>query len=552
MKVIICGSWHVLKIVCVVDKPGTALDRLAKGVAPYHNNLDYHVVAVHPKKPSPDQLAAFEAAAADADIIDYQYFRTAEMLRERYDWLAGKKQIITHNNPYSVNENDWSAYDAVVANNREIEQKLTQITNAPLSYIPLTVDADFWEFNQDWNPTDPKRNNDTGSVIMVANRIEGKKGILPVAIACADLGFKFILVGAVSDLEYMHSIMATGNVEFHEQISDVELRKLYYKSTIHVCNSVDNFESGTLPILEAMLCGTPVLTRSVGHVPELNNGENMELLDGQPEDVAGITDKLSQMMYDKNKLYDMRDKAWQSAKVRNFERRAYAYQKLYRQVLFPDTPTVSVIMPVYDKPEVIRQALNAVAAQTYPNIEVLIADDSDRTISNRKRIPNENERLVIDFAQYVNFPVRFLSTANNLDDYGLARARNEALIEATGEILVFCDQRIVMEKNAIEVFVSHLNRGKWLYGNKGAKKEFVENFSCVYRSDVIKAGMFNERINLYGGQSQEIRERIRAQGMMTEFIEDAKARAVGKSSNRQRQRANIIKMKNRLSKMYEL
>lgn len=526
----------MLKVLTVVDKTGTALDRLAKGVAPYHTNLDYHVVAVHPKRPDEQQLAAFEHVARDADVIDWQYFRTAEMLRARYDWLASKPQILTHNNPYSITESDWNGYDAVVANNLSMQKNLSAITNAPLSYIPLTVDADFWQYNQDWEP-----NN---NVIMVANRIESKKGILPVAIACADAGLHFILVGAVSDGEYMASIMATGNVEFHEQISDEKLRELYYKSTIHVCNSTDNFESGTLPILEAMLTGVPVLTREVGHVPDLYNGENMRLLKYDVENPIAIADELRQLMYDKKKLYDMRDRAWQSAKVRNFERRAYAYQKLYRQVLFPEQQSVSVIVPIYDKPEIIRQNLNAIAAQTYQNIEIIVADDGSRDF--------DGQGLIEDFAQYVNFPVRYFHTARSEDDYGLARARNEALIEATGEILVFADQRIVMDKDAIEVFVANLNRGKWLYGSKGAKKEFVENFSCVYRADAIKCGMFNERINLYGGQSQEVRERIRAQGMMTEFVEGAKAKAVGKSSNRNRQRANIIKMKNRLAKMYEL
>ena len=46
-----------------------------------------------------------------------------------------------------------------------------------------------------------------------------------MAIACADLGLKFVLVGAVSNADYMQSILATGgNVEFHEQIPDEELK----------------------------------------------------------------------------------------------------------------------------------------------------------------------------------------------------------------------------------------------------------------------------------------------------------------------------------------
>ena len=67
----------MLKILCIVDKEGTALDRLAQGVAKYHDNLEYKVLAVHPKRLDSKQLADFEREVADADIIDWQYFRTS-------------------------------------------------------------------------------------------------------------------------------------------------------------------------------------------------------------------------------------------------------------------------------------------------------------------------------------------------------------------------------------------------------------------------------------------------------------------------------------------
>jgi glycosyltransferase involved in cell wall biosynthesis len=523
----------MLKVVCIVDKERTALDRLAQGVAKYHSNLDYKVLAVHPKRPDPEQLEAFEREASTADVIDWQYFRTAELLRSKYDFLKNKKQILTHNNPYSIEEQDWNGYDMIVANNQYIYKRLGAITTAPLEQIPITVDTDFWLFN-----SDPLEMNKK-AVIMVANRIESKKGILPVAIAAADAGLKFILVGAVSDQQYLYDIMQTGNVEFHEQISDEELRKLYYKSTIHVCNSIDNFESGTMPILEAMLCGVPVITRNVGHVPDLNNGENMVINDHDSEDVGHLTDLISQLASDRKKLEDIRQAAWNTAKTKNFERRAYQYQKLYRSVLHPDQTPVSIIVPIYDKPEIIRNNLNAIASQTYKNIEVIVADDN----------PQSNEQYVADFAQFVSFPVRYINTAMLDDDYGLARARNEAAIEATGDILVFCDQRMIIAKDAVELFVGYMKPKHWLYGNKGAKKEFIENFSAVYRKEFIVSGMFNERINRYGGMSQEIRSRIRKQGFQIEFIDKAVATPAGKSSNKNRKRSDIIKMKNRLYKM---
>jgi glycosyltransferase involved in cell wall biosynthesis len=524
----------MLKVLCVVDKENTALDRLAKGVARYHKNIEYTVLAVHPKRPDAHQLADFEAEALEADIIDWQYFRTAEMLRARYSWLASKKQILTHNNPYSIYEQDWNGYDAVVANNSEINKNLSAITSAPLYEIPLTVDADFWTYNLDW-----KANR---NIIMVANRIESKKGILPVAKACAKLNLHLILVGAISDTGYFSEVMATNVVEFHEQISDQQLKDLYYKSTVHICNSVDGFESGTLPVLEAMLCGVPVLSRNVGHIPDLNNKENMQILSCESEDVDTITNELQQMIFDKKRLESIRDAAWQSAKVRNFERRAYLYQKLYREVLYPGQVSVSVIMPVYDKPDIVRRTLDAVASQTYKNIEIVVADDNPE---------QSTAETIVDFAKYVNFPIRYLATSYG-NEYGLARARNEAAIEATGEILVFCDQRILMDTDAIEQFVANSKRSCWLYGSKGAKKDFIENFSAIFRREFFRCGMFCERINEYGGLSQETRQRVREQGIQIQYLESAKALAIGKSSNRNRKRQEIIHMKNRLAKMYEL
>lgn len=510
-----------MKVVAVSDKIDTAIDRLCRGVAKYHDNIEYVVCDVHPKRPSREQLERFDEAIKGADIIDYQYFRTAEMLRENYVGLKNIPSILTHNNPYSINEGNWNDYQIVVANNKTMEADLSHITSAHLEYIPLTIDADFWTFNKDWKPKD--------QVIMVANRIEGKKGIREVAIACAELGLKFVLVGAISDLDYYHGIEATGNVEFYEQVSDEQLRDLYYDSLLHVCNSQDNFESGTLPILEAMMCGTPVLTRKVGHVPDLNNGKNMIIYDGDNENVFTIIEAIKDAVSDRDKLKEMREKAWNTAKKYNFERRAYAYQKLYRS-LISEKQSVSVIVPVCGKPEITAQCLEAINNQTYNNIEIILVNDSQEPVTYKSK-----------------WPVRVIENYN--DDYGLARARNRGIIEATGDILAFCDQRIVMDSKAVEALVNNLQIRTWVYGSKGAKKEFVENFSAVYRDDLIKLGMFNERCDKYGAMSQEIRSRAKYNGYKINFVPEAKAEQIGKSSNKYSKKDQITDSKNMLWKM---
>lgn len=513
----------MFKICCVVDKELTAIDRLATGAAKYHDRFDFKVVAVHPKRPSPQQLQEFEEHAKDADLIDFQYFKTAYKIMELFPWVKDKKKILAHHNPYSIAEGDWNEFDAVVANNKTIYEQLKTITKVPVEYIPNTIDTDFWAFNLDWKPNK--------KVLMVANRIESKKGIKEVAQACEKIGADFILVGAVSDPDYFRDVLQQTNVKFHQQITDEELRDLYYNSSVHVCNSVDNFESGTNPMLEAMLCGTPVLTRMIGHVPELYNGENMVIHEGSNEDVGKIAELLGEMLNDPEKLKGLREKAWDTAKTRSHERRAFMYQQLYRSVIFPSETPVTIIMPVCDKPELTEDSLKAIEAQTYKNIELIMVNDGE-------------------FQQpEVNTPF-FKKISSFQGDYGLARARNLGIIEATGDIVVFCDQRIVMEPDAVEQFVKNIKPRIWLYGTKGTKKDFVENFSAINREDIIKMGMFCERIDKYGGMSQEARTRARYQGIKTEFLESAKAVQIGKSSNKNRRREEIIKMKNRLWRMY--
>jgi len=212
----------MLKVVCLVDKVDTALDRLGKGVAKYHKNLNYVVVDCHPKRPSPEQLKRVEEECFNADVIDAQYFRTIENLRTIFPWLKNKKTILTHNNPYSITESAWNDYDMVVANNKSIFKELKNITNSQLEYVPLTVDTDFWTYNNDWSANA----SNVKSVIMVANRIEKNKGVLPVARACKNLGVSLQLVGAISDGEYFNEVISTCVVKFHDKITDEQLREL--------------------------------------------------------------------------------------------------------------------------------------------------------------------------------------------------------------------------------------------------------------------------------------------------------------------------------------
>jgi len=279
-------------------------------------------VAFHPKKPDQAQIKAVKTFFSWANVIDIQYWKSGAKIREMMpDLWKTKNKVLTHHNPYNLHEEKWDDYKSIVVLNKTQHKELPQA-----HWIPHCIDMNFFKFNE--NYTNNKLIN------MTVARIQGKKGIYPVAQACHDLGYKLLVVGRIADPNYWNDVMKKfgKNIEFKENINDKELLDCYYRSSIHVCNSVDFFESGTLPILEAMSCGVPVVTRQIGHVPDIYNGQNLKLLSGQPEDVDGIKNSLKELIDNLDLRKQMRIHAVESIKDRNQERFAADYVNVYKSI----------------------------------------------------------------------------------------------------------------------------------------------------------------------------------------------------------------------------
>jgi glycosyltransferase involved in cell wall biosynthesis len=515
-----------MKILMVVDKIGSAISRLSDGVKKYNPHLHIDIIAVHPKRPDIDQLEQFERLAKKADILDFEYWKTYVTLKEIYPELMNKPKMLAHYNPYNIFEENWDKLDLVTVCNIDMASRMKKA-----KYIPLTVDAEKFPFNNNYN--------DSKTVLMVSSRIESKKGVLPVAQVCAKLGYKLLLVGSVSKADYSKEVMNTGCVEFRERVTDEELLKAYQESAVHVCNSIDDYESGTMPILEAMLVGCPVLTRNIGHVPELNNGKNMVVRQGQPDDLEDLETELKNLMDNIEKRKSIREHGWNSAKVRDDVRRARMYNKLWHSILNKE-PVVSVIIPTFNRVDTLVKVLESIIIQDYPAMEVVVCNDGSTDLT---------EKTIQMIRNTTTFPIKIVNT-NTPDEYNLSLARNLGVIEAIGEILVFLDDRYYLDDKCISEFVKKLFPKKWLFGNKGKdKKSFVENFSCIYRDEFITAGMFNQSCKLYGFLTQETRERFRRQDFKFEYVPEAKCEIILNSKAKYHKRDEIRQAKNILFKM---
>lgn len=538
-----------MKILALVDKQTSAIGRLMLTVQKNNPHLNIQVVDLHPKRPEIEQIKRAADTFKDCDVFIAAYWKSAEKLRQFVD-IRQKPSILCHFNPYDTkldrkrasefadhmafDDNGhvrWSQmYDIVIVPNEDMQSVLGYA-----QYIHQGIDLSYWKFHDKYT--------DSKTVQMVSSRIEGKKGVKEVAKACYELGYKFILIGRVSDGGYFEEIMKENpDTDFREDVTEDDLYKSYTESAIHVCNSIDDYESGTTPILEAMAVGVPVLTRRIGHVPDLfNDRDNMIVRSGASNDYGDLKKELKALM--ENPL--LREKIRKNARgtVKNWTGEKMAIK--YCDAIYEaskggeDMPFVSVIVPTFDRPEVLIQCLAKINSQTYPHIEIVVVDSGNKSV----------KPLIDKFVKLTNRPVKYIYFQNN-GEYTLPKARNIGVLESRGGLLVFCDERIGMEPNAVGQFVNHWTFGSWLYGIKDeAPKGFVENFSAVDRKTFISLGMFNERIDCYGGQSQEIRTRF-APRIQFQMINEARAKAIAKSTNRSGKDKSLVRAKLLLFKLY--
>lgn len=84
---------------------------------------------------------------------------------------------------------------------------------------------------------------------------------------------------------------------------------------------------------------------------------------------------------------------------------------------------VSVVIPLYNKAEYIRRALDSIAAQTLAPAEIIVVDDGSR----------DDSAAIVE--RYERLPVRLIRQSNA----GPGAARNRGISEASGALIAFLD-----------------------------------------------------------------------------------------------------------------
>ena len=109
------------------------------------------------------------------------------------------------------------------------------------------------------------------------------------------------------------------------------------------------------------------------------------------------------------------------------------------------TPTVSVVMPVYNGERFIAEAIASVLGQTYADFELIIVDDGSSDAS---------ARIAQEYAGR-DTRIRFISTARNA---GQGSARNRGIATASGEYLAMMDGDDICLPDRLRKQIDYLER----------------------------------------------------------------------------------------------
>jgi len=213
--------------------------------------------------------------------------------------------------------------------------------------------------------------------------------------------------------------------------------------------------------------------------------------------------------------------------------------------------TVSFIIPYYNLPQFLPRLLEELPKQTYPHhlIEVVIIDDG--SIEPASLIVDSSKKSFEDFGKLI--------VLRHPTNKGRASARNSGIMASTGQVIVFIDADDYPAINYVEKIVDiHLRhshaairanirvlpelrsssaflryRDSRFLGARNpeeVKKLDLENLppsffatsgSSVQRSDLLKAGLFDETFSGYGGEDEELGVRLVGSGICIVFGAEA-------------------------------
>ena len=128
------------------------------------------------------------------------------------------------------------------------------------------------------------------------------------------------------------------------------------------------------------------------------------------------------------------------------------------------TPLVSVIIPTYNRPQMLEEAIITVQAQIYKNFEIIVVNDGNENVEDIVMRFNKGE------ITYVRHPT----------NKGLGAARNTGIRLSKGKYIAYLDDDDLYYPDHLETLVTFLEKSHFKVAYTDAYKAYQENKNGIY------------------------------------------------------------------------
>lgn len=527
-----------MKVLITPDVEGWAIGNITNDIIKQNSQIEFKKVCIHPREIGASLLEIENLLKKEKiDLWHAQYWRSATQLMDIYPAVKDVPCILTHHNHYCFDKSDWKDFSALTSQTNWACERLKE-KHSNVYHIPHGIDLERYKYIDELE--------EEGNVGYIG-RVCPWKNLGEITKTSKKLGYKVIGSGYVDKVGYWEQIDKS-NLEFNGGIGRTAMNSpyakdaLYERMTCFVMYSTEEKETGTLPLFEAMARGVPVLATNQGSARDIiKDGEN-----GLIFDESNFESKLKEMMENKELRQKLRKNAWESVRHYSTEKMGRSHDRMYHEVIYPNKKIISVVIPTFNRADALMKCLLSVETSNYDAKEIIVCDDGSTDHTNA---------VINEARKQFKTNIKYYKTGKE-GEYGLAKARNIGAIQSIGDTLMFLDDRYEIEKDVLDIVATNTIPQSFSFGNKvikgklANKKSFIENFSWINRNEFFQAGMFNERLTMYGGMSQEVRERFGRQGIGFNFVSKAVAKEIISTKSRSKKRNEIWKAKYLLYKMY--
>jgi glycosyltransferase involved in cell wall biosynthesis len=231
--------------------------------------------------------------------------------------------------------------DAVITVSRQSKVDIVRclkLEEDKVTVIPIAAGRQFRVLEEAEVAPDLARYGVERPYILYVGSVEARKNLIRLLEAYAQLRrwssrWTLVIVGASSPkAERVHATVKrlnlSGAVHFPGYVADEDLPAIYNGADLLVFPSL--YEGFGLPVLEAMACGTPVVTSNVSSLPEVA-GEAALLVN--PHNVEEIAGAMRRALEDADLAQALRQRGLDRARLFRWERTARETVEVYRRVL---------------------------------------------------------------------------------------------------------------------------------------------------------------------------------------------------------------------------